>query len=64
MIAINYDKIEGSASYAVNVPEQYPNKGFNRSNWYPTYDWNVDDGFHKFATCRISQQQSSASVCD
>jgi hypothetical protein len=45
MIGINYDKIEGSASYAVNVPEQYRNKGFNRSNWYPTYDWNVDDGF-------------------
>jgi hypothetical protein len=40
----------GAASYAVNVPEQYRNKGFNRSNWYPTYDWNVDDGFHKFAT--------------
>jgi MTH538 TIR-like domain (DUF1863) len=47
---VKYDKIDGSATYAVNVPEQYRNKGFNLSNWYPTYDWNANDGFNNFAT--------------
>jgi len=47
---VKYDKIDGSASYAVTVPEQYRNKGFNLSNWYPAYDWNSDDGFNKFGT--------------
>jgi MTH538 TIR-like domain (DUF1863) len=47
---VKYDKIEGTATYAVNVPEQYRNKGFNLSNWYPSYDWNTNEGFTKFAT--------------
>ena len=45
---IKYDKIDGSASYAVNVPEQYRDKGFNLANWYPAYDWAVNDGFNNF----------------
>ena len=46
---VKYDKIDGSASYAVNVPEQYRGKGFNFSNWYPAYDWVADDGYNNFA---------------
>jgi hypothetical protein len=47
---VKYDRIDGSARYAVNVSEQYRNKGFNLSNWYPVYDWNTNDGFNNFAT--------------
>jgi hypothetical protein len=46
---VKYDKIDGSASYAVNVPEQYRGKGFNLSNWYPAYDWVANDGYNNFA---------------
>jgi hypothetical protein len=47
---VKYDKVDGSATYAVNVPEQYREKGFNLSNWYASYDWNTNDGFNNFAT--------------
>lgn len=40
---VKYDRIDGSASYAVNVPLQYRNKGYNLSNFYPTYDWATND---------------------
>jgi len=47
---VRYDKIDGSATYSVNVEEQYRNKGFNLSSWYPAYDWNTDNGFVNFST--------------
>lgn len=47
---VQYEKIEGSASYSVNVPEQYRNKGYNLSNFYSTYDWTTNDGFNNFAS--------------
>lgn len=47
---VKYDKIGGSATYSVNVAEQYRNKGFNLGSWYPVYDWNTNDGFNNFAS--------------
>lgn len=47
---VEYDKIDGSASYAVNVAQQYWSKGFNLGNFYPVYDWVANDGFTNFAT--------------
>lgn len=45
-----YDKIDGSASYAVQVPEQYRGKGYHLGNWYRLYDWVADDGYNNFAS--------------
>lgn len=47
---LRYDKIDGAATYAVNVPEQYRGKGFNLANWYPAYDWVANDGYNNFAS--------------
>jgi hypothetical protein len=47
---VKYDKIDGSATYAVNVAEQHRNNGYNLGNWYPVYDWNTNDGFNNFAS--------------
>jgi hypothetical protein len=46
---VKYDKIDGSATYAVNVPEQYRNQGYNLSSWYPSHDWITSDGFTNFS---------------
>lgn len=45
-----YDKIDGSASYAVQVSEQYRGKGFNLGNWYKAYDWVGDNGYNNFSS--------------
>jgi Thoeris protein ThsB, TIR-like domain len=45
-----YTEIDGSSSYAVNVLEQYRNKGFKLNQWYKTYDWVKDDGYNNFAS--------------
>ena len=45
-----YTEIDGSASYAVNVAEQYRGKGFHLGTWYKTYDWVADDGYNNFAS--------------
>lgn len=45
---VEYDKIDGSASYQVEVSQEYGGKGYNLGNWYPIYDWNSDDGFTNF----------------
>lgn len=47
---VKYDKIDGTADYAVQVDTQYRGKGFNLSNWYPTYDWDTDQGYDNFAS--------------
>jgi hypothetical protein len=44
-----YDKIDGSASYQVQVSQEYCGKGFNLAGWYPIYDWNSDNGFANFS---------------
>lgn len=44
-----YSEVDGSASYQLGpVPEQYRDKGFNFDQWYPTYDWVVNDGYNNF----------------
>lgn len=45
-----YDKIDGSDSYKVNVPNQYRGKGFNLGNWYKIYDWVANDGYNNFSS--------------
>jgi hypothetical protein len=44
-----YDKIDGTASYQVQVDKAYRGKGFNLSNWYHIYDWINDDGYNNFS---------------
>ena len=46
---IEYDEIEGSASYQCSVAQEYRGKGFNLAQWYPEYDWVSDKGYDKFA---------------
>lgn len=46
---VEYDKIDGSASYEFQVSQKYRGNGYNLGNWYPVYNWNVDDGFTNFA---------------
>ncbi len=45
-----YQEIRGLADYSTNVAEQYRGKGFNLSNWYPTYDWVAHNGYANFPT--------------
>jgi hypothetical protein len=47
---VEYEKIDGSASYRVNVNHQYRAKGYNLSNFYATYDWVTNQGFANFST--------------
>ena len=43
-----YDRIDGSASYRVDVAEPYRGKGFNLANGYSVYDWVGNDGYNNF----------------
>jgi hypothetical protein len=47
---VKYEEIDGSADYSTNVAEQYRGKGFNLSNWYPSYDWVAQNGYENFPT--------------
>lgn len=47
---VEYDKLDGSASYRVSVTQHYRGNGYNLSNFYATYDWVSDNGFNNFAT--------------
>ncbi len=47
---VEYDRIDGSASYQTQVGQEYRGKGFHLGNWYPTYDWAANSGFDNFAT--------------
>lgn len=47
---VKYEKIDGSASYYVDVANKYKGNGYNLSNFYNTYDWVTNDGFSNFAT--------------
>ena len=44
-----YDAIEGSASFRVDVAQKYRGQGYNLSKFYDTYDWVEDSGFDNFA---------------
>lgn len=46
---VEYEKIDGTASYRVQVPQKYRGKGFKLSNFYSTHDWVVGNGFNNFA---------------
>jgi hypothetical protein len=47
---VEYDTIDGSASYQFHVGQEYRRNSYNLGSWYPVYDWNADDGFTNFAT--------------
>ncbi|MDR3213647.1 MAG: TIR domain-containing protein [Azoarcus sp.] len=47
---LEYDKIDGSASYRVNVKKEYQGNSYNLSRFYSVYDWVGDDGFNNFVT--------------
>lgn len=47
---VEYTKIDGSASYRVDVAHKYRGNGYNLSRFYNTYDWVSDHGFNNFAT--------------
>ncbi len=44
-----YDKIDGSASYAVQVSEQYSGNGYHLGDLYSLYDWVADNGYNNFS---------------
>lgn len=46
---IEYDQIDGSASYRTEVAQQFRGKGFNLGRFYQVYDWTSDGGFDNFA---------------
>ena len=45
-----FDKIDGSASYRVEVALKYRGNGYNLAQFYNVYDWVADDGFTNFVT--------------
>lgn len=45
---VEYTMIGGTSKFSCSVEEQYRDKGFNFSNWYPVYDWYNDDGYNNF----------------
>ena len=46
---IRYNKIDGSASYRVNVAQKYRGNGYKLSRFYNTYDWVANDGYNNFS---------------
>ena len=47
---VKYTRIDGSADYDCDVEQRYRGRGFNLSNWYPTFKWNRDNGYRNFST--------------
>ena len=47
---IDYTKIDGTASYRVEVAAKHFGKFYKLSSLYRVYDWIQDDGFNNFAT--------------
>lgn len=47
---VEYDKIDGSASYRVEVAQKYRGNGYNLSNFFSIYDWVANDGYNNFAS--------------
>jgi len=46
---VEYEKIDGSASYRVEVAKKYRGNGYKLSDYYNTYDWVDNDGYNKFS---------------
>lgn len=46
---VQYDKIDGSASYRFNVTQEYRGNGYNLAQWYKVYDWVANDGYNNFS---------------
>jgi hypothetical protein len=45
-----YSEVDGSATYRTGgVDQQYWGKGFTFAQWYPVYDWILNDGYNQFA---------------
>ena len=47
---VKYDKIDGTASYRVEVAQKYRGKGYNLSEFFNVYDWVSDNGYNTFAS--------------
>ena len=47
---VEYDKIDGSAKYSVDVDAKFRGGGFNLGKFYPVYDWIAQDGFNNFSS--------------
>lgn len=47
---VKYERIDGSASYRVEVAQKYRGNGYNLSNFFNVYDWVSDNGYNNFAT--------------
>jgi len=46
---VEYVKIDGAASYRVDVAQKYRGNGYQLSEFYHVYDWVADNGFNNFA---------------
>lgn len=46
---VKYDKIDGTADFAVKAHPQHRGKGFNLSNFFKLYDWVEDNGYDNFS---------------
>jgi hypothetical protein len=44
-----YSEIDGASSYRTGgLAQEYRGRGFNLSNWYPSYDWALNEGYKNF----------------
>lgn len=46
---VKYDKIDGSADFAVSAPAERRGKGFNLSRFYALHDWVEHKGYENFS---------------
>ncbi|AWP78198.1 TIR domain-containing protein [Bordetella bronchiseptica] len=44
-----YERIDGSANFAVQAGPEHRGKGFNLSRFYRIYDWVANDGYNNFS---------------
>lgn len=47
---VKYDKIDGTADFAVKARPEHQGKGFNLSRFFKLYDWAEDGGYDNFST--------------
>lgn len=47
---VEYNEIDDSASYRVEVAQKYRGNGYHLGNFYNVYDWVADDGYNTFST--------------
>ncbi len=47
---VDHDKIDGSATYTVNVGSDRRGKGFKLSQLFKLYDWDADKGYDNFSS--------------